>query len=65
MTPAHDHNDFEMGITHKLQFRTVIDDAGLMTNVPADFQVCHQNSFLPRNATVAFLFNNQFLCFRV
>ena len=39
LTPAHDYNDFEVGKRHDLQFRTVIDDNGFMTNVPEQFQV--------------------------
>ena len=29
-----------MGIRHKLQFKTILDDGGQMTNVPSEFQAC-------------------------
>lgn len=31
MTPAHDHNDYEVGKRHNLQFITIIDENGTMT----------------------------------
>ena len=37
ITPAHDHNDYECGKRHILEFVTVIDDNGVMTNVCGEF----------------------------
>ncbi|CAG0913424.1 unnamed protein product, partial [Notodromas monacha] len=34
ITPAHDHNDYEVGVRHKLPFVTVIDDSGNIVNEP-------------------------------
>ncbi|KAK2190154.1 hypothetical protein NP493_86g05009 [Ridgeia piscesae] len=31
ITPAHDHNDYEVGKRHNLPFLTIIDNSGLMT----------------------------------
>ncbi|KAK9500425.1 hypothetical protein O3M35_001693 [Rhynocoris fuscipes] len=31
ITPAHDHNDYEVGVRHKLPFLTIIDDDGNIT----------------------------------
>ena len=39
VTPAHDHDDYEVGKRHRLPNLTVIDESGKMTNVPAEFQV--------------------------
>ena len=32
ITPAHDHNDYEVGMRHSLEFITVIGDDGLITD---------------------------------
>ena len=37
ITPGHDHNDYEIGKRHNLRFITMMDDAGLVTNV-GDFK---------------------------
>lgn len=37
ITPAHDLNDFEIGERHNLERIKIIDTAGKMTNVPAQF----------------------------
>lgn len=37
ITPAHDPNDFEMGLRHNLEQIQVIDFDGKMTNVPPEF----------------------------
>jgi len=33
ITPGHDHNDYEIGKRHNLRSITMIDEAGLITNV--------------------------------
>ncbi|TKR80167.1 hypothetical protein L596_014287 [Steinernema carpocapsae] len=37
ITPAHDHNDYEVGVRHKLEFISVISDEGLMTDRCGEF----------------------------
>ncbi|KAK0403635.1 hypothetical protein QR680_017043 [Steinernema hermaphroditum] len=37
ITPAHDHNDYEVGVRHKLEFINVITDEGLMSNACGEF----------------------------
>uniref|UniRef100_A0A914X998 valine--tRNA ligase n=1 Tax=Plectus sambesii TaxID=2011161 RepID=A0A914X998_9BILA len=37
ITPAHDHNDYEVGVRHNLPFITCIGDDGLMTDVCGQF----------------------------
>uniref|UniRef100_A0A1I7YCJ4 Valine--tRNA ligase n=1 Tax=Steinernema glaseri TaxID=37863 RepID=A0A1I7YCJ4_9BILA len=37
ITPAHDHNDYEVGMRHKLEFINVITDEGLMTKACGEF----------------------------
>ncbi|CAL8289790.1 unnamed protein product [Merluccius merluccius] len=37
ITPAHDHNDYEVGERHKLEFINILDENGLLINVPAPF----------------------------
>nr|XP_014430308.1 valine--tRNA ligase-like [Pelodiscus sinensis] len=39
ITPAHDHNDYEVGQRHGLDFITIIDDSGCLINVPPPFLV--------------------------
>ena len=39
MTPAHDTNDYQLGLKHNLAFKQVFDDDGRMINVPDEFQV--------------------------
>uniref|UniRef100_A0A674BRB2 Valine--tRNA ligase n=1 Tax=Salmo trutta TaxID=8032 RepID=A0A674BRB2_SALTR len=39
ITPAHDHNDYEVGNRHNLAFINVLDENGLLINVPAPFLV--------------------------
>ena len=39
ITPAHDHNDYECGKRHDLEFVTIIDDNGLMTGQCGQFSV--------------------------
>ncbi|MCI0723002.1 MAG: valine--tRNA ligase [Acidobacteria bacterium] len=38
VTPAHDPNDFEMGLRHKLEMISVIDEDGRMTEAAGPFQ---------------------------
>ncbi|KAI1885756.1 hypothetical protein AGOR_G00207080 [Albula goreensis] len=37
ITPAHDHNDYEVGERHKLEFINILDENGFLINVPAPF----------------------------
>ncbi|TFJ96454.1 maltodextrin phosphorylase [Platysternon megacephalum] len=37
ITPAHDHNDYEVGQRHGLDCVTIIDDSGSLINVPPPF----------------------------
>uniref|UniRef100_A0A8C1QDF4 Valine--tRNA ligase n=1 Tax=Cyprinus carpio TaxID=7962 RepID=A0A8C1QDF4_CYPCA len=37
ITPAHDHNDYEVGERHKLTFINILDENGLLINVPPPF----------------------------
>uniref|UniRef100_A0A914XHA5 valine--tRNA ligase n=1 Tax=Plectus sambesii TaxID=2011161 RepID=A0A914XHA5_9BILA len=37
ITPAHDHNDYEVGVRHNLPFITCIGDDGLMTDACGQF----------------------------
>ena len=39
ITPSHDFNDYETGIRHKLEFKTVFNDEGCLINVPIEFMV--------------------------
>uniref|UniRef100_H3B5X3 valine--tRNA ligase n=1 Tax=Latimeria chalumnae TaxID=7897 RepID=H3B5X3_LATCH len=39
ITPAHDHNDYEVGLRHGLEFVNIIDDNGVLINVPVPFLV--------------------------
>uniref|UniRef100_A0A8C7CHV8 valine--tRNA ligase n=1 Tax=Oncorhynchus kisutch TaxID=8019 RepID=A0A8C7CHV8_ONCKI len=39
ITPAHDHNDYEVGNRHNLAFINILDENGLLINVPAPFLV--------------------------
>uniref|UniRef100_A0A8C2Q7G9 Valine--tRNA ligase n=1 Tax=Cyprinus carpio TaxID=7962 RepID=A0A8C2Q7G9_CYPCA len=39
ITPAHDHNDYEVGERHKLPFINILDENGLLINVPPPFLV--------------------------
>lgn len=39
ITPAHDHNDYEVGVRHNLTFINILDENGLLINVPAPFLV--------------------------
>ncbi|KAK7887022.1 hypothetical protein WMY93_026643 [Mugilogobius chulae] len=34
ITPAHDHNDYEVGVRHNLAFINILDENGLLINVP-------------------------------
>lgn len=38
VTPAHDRNDFEIGLRHKLEMKSIIDENGRMINVPEKFK---------------------------
>nr|XP_028575627.1 valine--tRNA ligase isoform X1 [Podarcis muralis] len=38
ITPAHDPNDYEVGLRHGLDFITIIDETGCLVNVPPTFQ---------------------------
>ncbi len=38
VTPAHDPNDFEMGLRHKLEMISVLDEDGLMTEAAGKFK---------------------------
>uniref|UniRef100_A0A8C0GQN2 valine--tRNA ligase n=1 Tax=Chelonoidis abingdonii TaxID=106734 RepID=A0A8C0GQN2_CHEAB len=37
ITPAHDHNDYEVGQRHGLECVTIMDDSGCLINVPPPF----------------------------
>ncbi|WAR22740.1 SYVC-like protein [Mya arenaria] len=37
ITPAHDHNDYEVGVRHSLPFLTIIDDKGFITSDCGEF----------------------------
>ncbi|XP_060095119.1 valine--tRNA ligase [Heteronotia binoei] len=37
ITPAHDPNDYEVGLRHGLEFVTIIDENGYLVNVPPPF----------------------------
>ncbi|XP_030640366.1 valine--tRNA ligase [Chanos chanos] len=37
ITPAHDHNDYEVGVRHDLEFINILDENGLLINVPPPF----------------------------
>uniref|UniRef100_A0A4W6C5E4 Valine--tRNA ligase n=1 Tax=Lates calcarifer TaxID=8187 RepID=A0A4W6C5E4_LATCA len=37
ITPAHDHNDYEVGVRHNLAFINILDENGLLINVPPPF----------------------------
>uniref|UniRef100_A0A3Q2YZ20 Valine--tRNA ligase n=1 Tax=Hippocampus comes TaxID=109280 RepID=A0A3Q2YZ20_HIPCM len=37
ITPAHDHNDYEVGVRHGLPFVNILDENGLLINVPPPF----------------------------
>ena len=39
ITPAHDHNDYEVGKRHNLQFLTLIDNNGNMCDICGQFSV--------------------------
>jgi valyl-tRNA synthetase len=39
ITPAHDHNDYEVGQRHKLPLLTIIDDKGFITSDCGKFSV--------------------------
>ncbi|XP_068610674.1 valine--tRNA ligase [Brachionichthys hirsutus] len=37
ITPAHDHNDYEVGVRHNLAFINILDENGMLINVPPPF----------------------------
>uniref|UniRef100_A0A8C6V2Q8 Valine--tRNA ligase n=1 Tax=Neogobius melanostomus TaxID=47308 RepID=A0A8C6V2Q8_9GOBI len=37
ITPAHDQNDYDVGVRHNLPFINILDENGLLINVPAPF----------------------------
>nr|XP_056706831.1 valine--tRNA ligase isoform X1 [Euleptes europaea] len=37
ITPAHDPNDYEVGLRHRLEFITIMDENGCLVNVPPPF----------------------------
>lgn len=39
ITPAHDQTDYEVGMRHSLGFINIMDDNGLLVNVPQPFLV--------------------------
>ena len=41
VTPAHDHNDYEVGKRHALPFVEMMDDTGCITDVCTQFKVNH------------------------
>lgn len=55
ITPAHDHNDYECGKRHDLQFIEMMDDAGNITAVCGQFKACWSshtvNTFLAINCS--------------
>ncbi|MEG1499946.1 MAG: valine--tRNA ligase, partial [Clostridia bacterium] len=46
ITPAHDPNDYELGLRHKLEIISCIDDSGVLTDVAGEF--CGQDRFVAR-----------------
>ena len=40
ITPAHDHNDYEVGVRHNLPFITIFTDQGDMNDKCGQFTVC-------------------------
>ncbi|XP_063054552.1 valine--tRNA ligase isoform X4 [Engraulis encrasicolus] len=38
ITPAHDHNDYEVGVRHNLEFINILDENGYLINVPAPYK---------------------------
>lgn len=40
ITPAHDHNDYEVGLRHNLPFITIFTDDGIMNDKCGQFKVC-------------------------
>ena len=49
ITPAHDHNDYEVGKRHDLPFITIIDDSGCMTKSCGKFSVSREMTVLKIN----------------
>ncbi|MDL2306543.1 valine--tRNA ligase [Desulfovibrio sp. OttesenSCG-928-C06] len=43
VTPSHDHNDWQLGFKHKLEFVQVIDDNGMMKENAAQFAGLHKD----------------------
>lgn len=43
ITPAHDHNDYEIGKRHNLPFINIIDEDGNITGDCGEFKVCHHH----------------------
>lgn len=39
ITPAHDQNDYEVGVRHDLPFINIMDENGFLINVPSPFLV--------------------------
>uniref|UniRef100_A0A3Q3A898 Valine--tRNA ligase n=1 Tax=Kryptolebias marmoratus TaxID=37003 RepID=A0A3Q3A898_KRYMA len=50
ITPAHDHNDYEVGERHNLAFINILDENGLLINVPPPF--LGMKRFEARNAVL-------------
>lgn len=40
ITPAHDHNDYEVGKRHNLPFLTIINEDGIIVSDCEQFNVC-------------------------
>ena len=43
VTPSHDHNDWQLGQTHKLEFIQAIDDNGIMKDVAGPYAGLHKD----------------------
>eukprot|EP00066_Takifugu_rubripes_P003644 XP_003966382.2 PREDICTED: valine--tRNA ligase [Takifugu rubripes] len=52
ITPAHDHNDYEVGVRHNLAFINILDENGLLINVPPPFWYSGMKRFDARKAVL-------------
>jgi valyl-tRNA synthetase len=49
ITPAHDPNDYDVGVRHKLDFINILNDDGTFNaNAGAHFQVCTSLRIIPK-----------------
>lgn len=44
ITPAHDPNDYEVGVRHNLEFINILNDDGTLTVGGGQFEVCFRSS---------------------